>query len=110
MSKLLHPYIYISLRGGQHDFSQPKSLEIKFPNHETALFAYDIIKTKLELDLLGLSSAKEANTNDGLDDDDDDDGVDSDDVDQEIFSRDVTLNWIRTPKNAIKYWTRELEF
>mmetsp|Transcript_14361 Transcript_14361/g.16515 ORF Transcript_14361/g.16515 Transcript_14361/m.16515 type:complete len:1049 (+) Transcript_14361:310-3456(+) len=116
LSKLLHPYIYISLRGGQHDFSQPKSLEIKFPNHETALFAYDIIKTKLELDLLGLSSAKEAITNDGaddddcVDDDDDDDGVDNDDVNQEIFSRDVTLNWIRTPKNAIKYWTRELEF
>lgn len=44
LSKILHPYMYISLKLGQHVNSQPKSCQIRFPTFEVAHFAFEKLK------------------------------------------------------------------
>jgi len=44
LSNILNPYMYISLKLGQHVNSQPKSCQIRFPTFEVAHFAFEKLR------------------------------------------------------------------
>eukprot|EP00978_Attheya_sp_CCMP212_P001132 scaffold2345_cov51-Attheya_sp.AAC.4 len=44
LSKVLHPEIYVSLDMGQHDYSEPTSLEIRFASFEAASYAFQYLQ------------------------------------------------------------------
>jgi hypothetical protein len=80
--------IYVCLDLGQHTKSEPTSCEIRFPSFEAAYSSYDIVRESVELLSTSLKEFE---------------------ITEEEKSSEA-VNWLRTPPNAMKYWTRQMGF
>jgi len=98
LARCLHPHqVYVMLDGmkgvGKHaqngnnqEYSEPASCEVAFENFQTAMQAYNWIRT-------GAEGSGGEGTNVTL-----------------MGGEECQLHWFRTPVDGIKYWTRELFF
>eukprot|EP00546_Thalassionema_frauenfeldii_P008580 CAMPEP_0178925838 /NCGR_PEP_ID=MMETSP0786-20121207/18159_1 /TAXON_ID=186022 /ORGANISM="Thalassionema frauenfeldii, Strain CCMP 1798" /LENGTH=324 /DNA_ID=CAMNT_0020600813 /DNA_START=1031 /DNA_END=2005 /DNA_ORIENTATION=- len=74
--------MYLSLRLGQHKKTEPTSCEILFPSFDVAFLSYDMVNESM-------ASLCEY---------------------YESENCDTVVNWIQTPIDAMKQWTREVGF
>lgn len=74
--------MYLSLRLGQHKKTEPTSCEIFFPSFDVAFLSYD----KVNESIASLCEHYESE------------------------NCDTVINWIPTPIDAMKHWTREIGF
>ena len=96
-NKVLQPHIYVCLdtvegfQGGvtAHRYQETKSTMIQFPSFELALFAYEKLKTIDIFEESLLSDEFESNTS---------------------KHEKCTLQWLKTPSNAMKFWTRQISY
>jgi len=96
LARCLHPHqVYVMLNGMKgvgkdveinQDYSEPASCEVKFEDFQTALQAYNWIRT-------GADGTVGEGNNVTL-----------------LGGEDCQLHWFRTPQDGMKYWTRELNF
>ena len=80
LSRALHPDMLVSLRGGQNSKSRVRSCEIEFPSFEVAFESYDRLLRDFD--------QMEKPQNEEL----------------------MCVHWMKTPKDAQEWWTRERGF
>ena len=81
--------IYVCLDLGQNQRAEPTSCEIAFPSFETAFFCFDKVNESVKDIVTSIEKKNE---------------------DEEVALKEATVNWIRTPPDAVKYWTRQIGF
>ena len=98
LARCLHPHqVYVMLdgmkgvgkdaqKGTNQEYSEPASCEVKFEDFQTAMQAYNWIRA-------GAEGVVGEGSNVTL-----------------MGGEDCQLHWFRTPPEAMKYWTRELNF
>jgi len=105
--------IFVSLDVGYRKRAKPRSCEICFPSFEVAFKSYIVLSAGLESTVPTKEDDIKAFDVAGDNDNDKDDATeDKEEEGKQESNADlpVVVNWMRTPKNAELYWTRELGF